>query len=330
MTMSGEVDGKASTTPEWRAGGTIQTAKSLLRIGRRSVAVLGAAALTAVTPVAFDRAVSSAVYRGFVRLRPDRVRLIADRIEDVIGDASRSEPSDASIRAALGYWRMRIEVRYAEARGSGPRGWMPSVSVEGLEHVEHALARGNGAVLWRMTFTSATVVNAALYANGIRAIHLSSDRHGQSDDAWWTKNVEAPFTTRSETRWLDRRVIQPSGGGLGYLVELREALRDNRVVTITGDRLRGRHTEVQPVGNHHYRLATGAPSLAHASGSSLHTCVAFREGPFRYRLIIGPDLGTSALASKPAARRAAVEEYARQLDHRLRTSPESSMWWGRH
>ena len=78
-----------------------------------------------------------------------------------------------------------------------------------------------------------------------------------------------------------------------------------------------------------HQLATGAPSLAHNTGASLHTCVPLREGHFRYRLLISPDLGTAAVSSKPEARRLATEEYARQLEHHLRTSPESSMWWGR-
>ena len=254
---------------------------------------------------------------------------MAGRIEAVLGDGDREHPSERSIQAARDYWLTRIEVRYGEARGSGLRGWKPRVSIDGMGHINDALARGQGVILWRVSFTSATVVNWAMFAEGHRMVHLSSEGHRQANTSWWTRRVAAPFYTRSEAMWLDRRVIRPANDNLSYLRELKEALAANEIVTIVGDLTGALHTEQHKIGNADRKIPTGAPSLAYATGASLHTCVPLREGPFRYRLVIGPDLGVASMGTKREARRRATAAFAAVVEQNLRDHPESSMWWGR-
>jgi lauroyl/myristoyl acyltransferase len=305
----------------------LSAARRAFRNGREFTATAGAAAITSITPPSFDPRFSTGLHAIFVRLRPKRVMRIARRIEDHLGDGPEADVSPESIHHAISYFQNRIEIRWGEARGAGLRPWTPEVKIEGLEHLARSLERGKGAILWRMSFTSATVVNSGLSQSGYDLIHLSSTKHRHSNDSWWSRKVSAPFYTRSEARWLHRRVLR--GQGLGYLLELRDELLRNGVVTIVGDLTSARHTEKHKIGNSTHRIPTGAPSLAHSTGASLHTCVAIRTAPFFYCLTIGPDLEVSRIESKPEARRWATAQYAAEVDRQLRSNTASSMWWGR-
>jgi lauroyl/myristoyl acyltransferase len=299
-----------------------------LRHGREFTVTVMTSGFASVTPQALDPILCGVVQKVFVRLRPVRVEKIAGRIERTTGTPG-AEITSKSYEDAKGYWRMRIEVRYGEARGAGLRPWRPNVTVEGVEHIEQSLKLGNGAILWRMSFTSATVVNWGLREAGFRVVHLSSNVHRGASRSWFAEKISAPLYTRPEARLVDKRVIRQNSGNLAYLKELRADVEGNAVVTMVGDLTKARHTETHKVGNLRRDVPTGAPSLAYASGASLHTCVALREGPYRYRLIIGPDIAAARVSPKSSARRAATTQFAAELEHHLATSPESSMWWGR-
>lgn len=299
-----------------------------VRNGREFCATLVMVAITSITPQRLDGVVCAAAHRAFVTLRPDEVRKIAGRIERVNRQRD-GEISPESVAEARGYWRTRIEVRYGEARGAGPRPWRPTVDVEGAEHVRRSLARGNGAVLWRMSFASAAVVNLGLLESGFEVIHLSSSSHRVTGQSWFARHVAAPLYTRPEARLVSTRIIRPGNGNLSYLKELTSNLEQNAVVTIVGDITRALHTETHMVGNMERRIPTGPPSIAYSTGATLHTCVALREGPNRYRLVIGPDIAEAREGAKRHARRAATTRFAAELEARLAESPESSMFWGR-
>ena len=299
-----------------------------LKHGSVFIAALLTAGFTSVTPQALDPVLCRAVHRAFVRLRPDQVELIAGRIDRCI--RTTSEPlSPTPSESARAYWLMRIEVLFGEARGAGLRPWRPSVVVEGAEHIERALELGHGAILWRMTFTSATVVNWGLKQAGFDVVHLTSDYHRGGSRSWFAKHFSAPLFSRSEARLVTRRIFRPTSRNLAYLKELRAAVHANSVVTMVGDTTRARHTETHRVGNLKLDIPTGPPSLAYSSGASLHTCVALREGPYRYRLLIGPDISEARAGRKPDARRAATTKFTSELEYHMKTSPGSSMFWGR-
>ncbi len=306
----------------------ISRAASSAKHGSEFAATLVTAGFTSVTPQSLDPILCGAIHKVFVRLRPGQVDLIAGRIDRCTRTQTEPLPSTPS-DSAKGYWRMRIEVWFGEARGAGLRPWKPSVVVEGAEHIDRALELGHGAILWRMSFTSATVVNWGLKQAGYDIVHLSSDAHRGGTRSWFAKHFAAPLYIRSEARLVAKRIIRPRTGNLAYLKELRAEVNKNSVVTMVGDITNARHTETHRVGNLKLQLPTGAPSLAYSSGASLHTCVALREGPYRYRLIIGPDIVEARVGPKPAARRAATTRYASELEHRMKTAPESSKFWGK-
>ena len=296
--------------------------------GRRFAATVLATAFTSIAPPSVDRFVCRAVHAVFVRTRQGRVEEVARNIETATR-VVHGNISEESRREARNYWLMRIEIRYGEARGAGPRPWSPDVRVEGVEHISEGLARGSGVILWRLSFTSPVVVNTGLRQAGFSFVHLTSTEHRGANRSRFSRRISAPFSNRAEARLVAKSVVRPSTGNLAYLKQLRAELENNAVVTIVGDITKALHTEVHRVANLRREIPTGAPSLAYASGATLHTCVAVREGPFRYRLSIGPDISEAREGPKPVARRAATTRFAEDFERHLLTSTDSSAIWGR-
>ena len=114
-----------------------------------------------------------------------------------------------------------------------PDGWHPKIQVEGAEHIEAALARGHGVVLWVSPFAySDLVTKKGLHEAGYRVSHLSRPEHNISDSAFGVA-VLNPIWTRIENRYLAERVIIRNNDAASALETLRTRLKQNRIVSIT-------------------------------------------------------------------------------------------------
>ncbi|HEX8324543.1 MAG TPA: lysophospholipid acyltransferase family protein [Tepidisphaeraceae bacterium] len=77
--------------------------------------------------------------------------------------------------------------------------------------------------------------------------------------------------------------------GLPVLMRLRDALRDNGVVVMQGDRaMPGQKSAVVPFLKGHLRLPLGPLKLAEAAGSPVVPVFTVREGPGRFRVWLEP------------------------------------------
>jgi glycosyltransferase involved in cell wall biosynthesis len=161
---------------------------------------------------------------------PDGGRAIAARIAHATGnDQVSCEPIVVSARAA------RHECALQVLRGHLPGGWHPSIALEGRHHLDAALARGNGAVLWMAHFAFAgTIVKMAIHAAGYRLGHLSRPEHGFSKTRFGVA-VLNPIRTSFENRYLNRRIVYRREQPAAALISIRELLAENGVVT-TGAR----------------------------------------------------------------------------------------------
>jgi len=60
----------------------------------------------------------------------------------------------------------------------------------------------------------------------------------------------------------------------------------------------------------------------------LLTCSEVREAPHHYRIVVDPPIVMERHSGRKAAVRAAVEEYARRLEHRILAHPGDWRGWG--
>ncbi len=296
----------------------------LIRKLRRLGAMTGAVVLTSIFPPIVDRPLATATARAFVLVRPESALRKSAQMTKTLG----GKASDWS-SAASSYWRMRVEVRWARARGAGLRADTPHFIVQGSQHLHEARASGNGIVLWRMPFTMPTPLNASVQEAGVRLVHLTSKEHMVEDGSWLSRRVIGPLNTRDEARFTDRRIVRSSSGTGGYLADLSAELREGAAVTIVGFATVGRASVTAPVGRVDVKIPTGAPSLAFSTGAALIPCTAVREGPFRWKVLFLAPIEPEPGQTRRAFRTEACQRFAAAIEDVARAEPASATFWGR-
>ena len=190
------------------------------------------------------------------------------------------------------------------------------MEVDGLEHLQAALATGRGAVLWVMPLVFAPLVTKRSLAEaGIAVHHISRLSHGFSP-TWLGQTLLNPIRTRIERRYLAERIVLPlEGMSAAASRHVLGLLRANRVVSLT---LGGNGAQVvgvrRPQGC--FRVATGAPNLALSRGAALLPVWTARTAPGHFLTTIeGPlrmDAGTGRGDRLAAIARAMIERLEAQ------------------
>jgi lauroyl/myristoyl acyltransferase len=197
------------------------------------------------------------------------------RWTELFGDAAGYESAAEAMQAQLlAEWLQLVRLHR-------PGATLPDVRLEGAIHVDAALAKGRGAVLWvvRSAF-SHTVAKVALHQAGYRLHHLSRPDHGFSHSRFGMA-VFNPIRTRIEQRFLAERLVIGDGKAGPVLARLAELLRENRVVSITAGGRASRADEVRCLGST-IRLPSRPVQLARETGAALLpvTVEALPDGTF--------------------------------------------------
>lgn len=162
------------------------------------------------------------------------------------------------------------------------------VAIEGLGHVEAALARANGAILWvHPCLGSNLAVKEALHENGLPLVHLTRPGHPVSSSPFGVRFMNPIFRV-PESRFLRERVVIDDGQVVAPLRTLRRRLAENRVVSVTVTHTAS-HVDDVPFLDGYCRLPDGPITLAAASGAALLPVFTAGSLPVP-RVIIGPRL----------------------------------------
>jgi Kdo2-lipid IVA lauroyltransferase/acyltransferase len=163
------------------------------------------------------------------------------------------------------------------------------VAIHGREHLEAALARGNGAILCTGHFGSCDSGFSVLHTSGFPVTVIGCRSHAYAADRspaerWFWELVY----TRPTWRWRQRPNIEPRPDRFKVAVLARAALRANEVVTISIDAppLDGdlaRAVEVPFLG-HQARLLPGVVALAQLTGAPLLMGFLYRGADYRHQV----------------------------------------------
>jgi lipid A biosynthesis acyltransferase len=293
---------------------------------------------TAVIPAAMDARMIQATTNVYLRLRSGKENQLAARMAATLeaGSPSGTGVVDREARDSVSIsertrraYSMAIENKWSRARGLRRRGWRPTVTITGMEHLEASRARGNGSILWRMSFCSTPVVKIAMWDAGVRLVHLSKERHGATADGWVSRHLLCPLFRRAEDWYLGERVVIPwDGNPVGAMRTLLKRLsRDNAVVSMFGDSPWAHGHEVD-VFDGRARFALGAPQLADKVGSTLLPVYVVSERVGHYRVVIDRPIELEDGMSREDRLRRAAEVFARRMETAIRAHPESWTYWG--
>lgn len=258
-----------------------------------------------------------ALFRRKAKSQVDRVRKLLpearpDEIERYMGEleAARYELVSQCVRGRMG------------------KGWHPHIKLEGLEHIDEALASGTGCILWVAHFVFApNVVKAGLFQAGRAVTHLSRLEHGFSATRFGIR-VLNPVRSAYEDRLLAGRIEFERARPAHALIRVRRKLLNGEIVSLTSGAWEGGTLVDASLGEGRTKLAVGPVWLARATGARLLPVFAVRTGrPDEYVVEIGNPVDVSASASSDVSYLAAVPEFLRLQEAWIRRYPEQWRGW---
>jgi len=218
-------------------------------------------------------------------------------------------------------------------RAYRPGGWRPDLAIEGLEHLDAALAGGKGALLWVDHFVfNGLAPKQALFEAGRPFFHVSRPEHGFSKTAFGVRFLN-PVRRRIEDRFLAGRIVIERGREAATIREIRRRLAEGHAVSITAGAWEGRRIAEVPFFGGLMPLATGAPRIAAVAGTPLLPLAVIRD-PVTGRLsvIIEPPLREHGMCDRESSGReepaeALLEAYARRLEPRVAAASDQWRGW---
>lgn len=278
---------------------------------------------TIFVPRCWDRRLIEFASKRWLSLRAERVQHLASIIEATLTPIG----SDRSLQVAEEHYRILVEWWWGRFRSVGPRGWRPEIEIEGRQHLDAALAKGHGAVLWLTRFTDPVLLQG-LWRHGFAVVWLTNEGHGCPDRSRFGVRWSAWLYRRAENPYIAGRVQIPMDGRLGYMRRLLDRLRGNSIIALIGEN-KGRQNIDGIVLGRPVSFASGAPSLAERTGAELLTAYSIRLDPLRYRIVIEPPIPVARGLRRKEFIREAIAEYCNRLAQQISNHPSDWLAWQR-
>lgn len=221
----------------------------------------------------------------------------------------------------------QLELRLQILRNLLLHDWQPQISMQGVSHLEAALAAGRGAILWISPFAfSDTIAKFGLHKVGHPLVHLSRPVHGFSKTKFGLRWLN-PIYQRAEKRYLAERVVVHERAPAVALRRLHKVIANNGVVSITVYSW-GTQVVEAPFLNGRIRIATGAPALAWKTGARLLPVFVVQDAETgRFDLLIDEPLPVSQTAFRGEAEKCAVMQYLTKLEPYVLEHPAQWLGW---
>lgn len=207
------------------------------------------------------------------------------------------------------------------------RSWAPLIEIEGKQHLDNALARGRGAVLWVAHFCfSSLFTKMGLASAGYRVSQISRPEHGVSKSRLGIALLN-PVRCAAEDRFLVERILHDRSVPGATKTRALEVLRGNGIVSVTVGAWEGRRMAIGQLLGGEFQIAVGAPSLAFSSGASLLPVFTVRASDGCYRIAVGQPIGESTRTSLESFLLTASEQLLLQHETFLRSAPDQWRGW---
>jgi amino acid adenylation domain-containing protein len=263
-----------------------------------------------------------AIARLATSVRRQSTRNKMSALGRVLGDRTVDLPHRDLVTENLGTLFEEILLRY--------RGWpdgadAPTVTLEGREHIDRALAEGKGLILWRAPMLiDSMAIKVALNAAGLpftvlgRAQHgLSLTKVGHLGINRLTREREGPLTAG---HIVIERDEQPA------LAEVQQLLGQNGIVSISARFLSDNPVEL-PFFDGRIVIATGPPRLALATGAALIPIFSSRDESGHFRVTVHPAVEADSATGHTAATRLLMERFIASLETHVLRNPATWPNW---
>jgi len=204
-----------------------------------------------------------------------------------------------------------------------PAKWRTPVQLRGQNHIEQALSRGRGVILWLAPdhFTG-VVGHQAIHQAGYAVNMLSRPEHGFSTSVFGKRFLNRLAHGGGDTAHVKHIIMIDDGQAA--IETVRRLLREKRIVAILAAAYTDRPIRCRFL-DREIALASGPPRLALATGAALLPVFAHRHAD-GYQVVVNPALepGDSA---KNTAIESLLAQFINQLENFVRQYPAESDDW---
>jgi lauroyl/myristoyl acyltransferase len=208
------------------------------------------------------------------------------------------------------------------------RRWEPKIRWKGLEHLDAALSRKSGAILWDSDFVyHSLLTKMAFHQAGYDITQLARRGHGFSGSPFGIRFLN-PYTIKIEDRFLADRVMINDDNTLD---RLRERLEANKVIVIMVWNKARRIVELPFFTNGNILIASGPVHLAHISDAPLIPVFTIRAEDGVYDISVGPALDVPRASEVPPNSKIdydrIIKSYVDMLEPHVLSHPDQWRGW---
>lgn len=314
--------------PAKRAGGAEAAEERPSLICAKDVALLSAlpfmAALAWLLPDRLCLSLCRAAVRVFACLDRRRYQRFVRIVQPLLDGAGARRDADAIVESAIA---LRHLERLQLLRFYRPGGWQPVIRLQGAEHLDAALARGKGAILWvkRSAFSSIET-KIAFHRAGYGLCCLSRHDHGGFSLSRFGVRFLNPIRTRIERRNMAEPIVIQYGETKPAKKRMLECLAENRVLHIVVGPLARRVNQI-PIFRGTLGVGGGAPILAIRTGAALLPVFTERCPDGSFRVTVEPPLKVPDRRDPEAAMAELLRQYGAVLERYVMRVPEQYDAW---
>ena len=254
-----------------------------------------------LVPAALATPIARALGRGAAPLLRDQRHMASRHQQRVTGRDGVSGVFDSYGRYWLEMMRLPSEVRSGTVAAN--------CTIEGFEHIEAGLERGNGVILALPHLGGWEWGGAAMALRGHRLLAVVEHIEPPELLAW--------FAEQRAAIGIDVVTLGPDVG-----TSVLRALRDNRIVCLLSDRdIAGDGVEVEFFGER-TTLPGGPATLALRTGAPLVPCAVYFRGVRDHLGVVRPPLGVERLGRLREDIARITQALAYELEALIRAAPE--------
>lgn len=203
--------------------------------------------------------------------------------------------------------------------------------LQGLEHVQEALEKGRGVILWESSFFGRRVAaKRILDENGLSVSQIHNEYHiggFRNSHSWISKHLIQPFFESCEKPFVREIIYLTRSDSLAFTRVLAERLKHNGIICVSADG-RGGH-KIIPIDflGRTDSFSTGMVSLAKLSGATILSLFCIQQNGGQACVIIEPPIRVDTEGDRERCLEKAVVQYASLLESYIKKYPEQYRNW---
>jgi lauroyl/myristoyl acyltransferase len=263
-------------------------------------------------------------------LSGSKKRQMANNLSRTMGTAVSLERRQRIVqRAFYEYWKNIFSILPSRAEAEVLEG----VEIQGIEHLQRALENGKGVILWESQFGAKTLAPRILHEKGlsVHEVHAESHLWGLNSYppsmSWVTRHVIRAAFERWEKRSVAEIIYLPKSDSLAFTRTLLKRLKQNGILSITGDGKFGRNLiPLRFLGWTDF-FSPGMVSLAKTSGAPILPMFCYQDRNDDTNLIIESPIRIDTSLGREQGLESSLEQYVSLFESYVTRYPEKYLYW---